>query len=404
MRINIDYMLILPKPFSGLRVKHDQEIEHLTLTTQPFKTLKFFISATFQYLQQSVLYLLRHGGWLMLLIAVLVIVGILLLTLDGPHETHVEELLQYLKFGLWWVALGVASSIGLGEQIYIMSIKHYNVLTSILGARSGLHTFVLYLGPHIALFTIKAMKCGRVDIKSAPYDTILLKRAPSWLEKDCSEFGPPLFVTSHGSRIPISSILPQVQLEAILWGIGTVLGELPPYFISRAAQMSGSKLDPAEELDASSNEDSGAIATRVNQIQRWFLSHSQYLNFFTILLLASTVFIISVCNNQLLDWIENKLIGVLGLIPGFASVLPDLVSKVHAMRDKYMATPAMPSNIKVKKWDLSFTSIWNAVVLLMIANFVNKIVTSTAKSYLKKQHDKDLAELKNKLSASKALE
>ncbi|KAM7466796.1 hypothetical protein LguiB_014358 [Lonicera macranthoides] len=367
----------------GLRVKHDQEIEHLTLTTQPFKTLKFFISATFQYLQQSVLYLLRHGGWLMLLIAVLVIVGILLLTLDGPHETHVEELLQYLKFGLWWVALGVASSIGLG---------------------SGLHTFVLYLGPHIALFTIKAMKCGRVDIKSAPYDTILLKRAPSWLEKDCSEFGPPLFVTSHGSRIPISSILPQVQLEAILWGIGTVLGELPPYFISRAAQMSGSKLDPAEELDASSNEDSGAIATRVNQIQRWFLSHSQYLNFFTILLLASTVFIISVCNNQLLDWIENKLIGVLGLIPGFASVLPDLVSKVHAMRDKYMATPAMPSNIKVKKWDLSFTSIWNAVVLLMIANFVNKIVTSTAKSYLKKQHDKDLAELKNKLSASKALE
>lgn len=33
---------------------------------------------------------------------------------------HVEELLQYLKFGLWWVALGVASSIGLGEQIYIL--------------------------------------------------------------------------------------------------------------------------------------------------------------------------------------------------------------------------------------------------------------------------------------------
>lgn len=97
-----------------------------------------------------------------------------------------------------------------------------------------MHTFVLYLGPHIALFTIKAMQCGRVDIKSAPYDTIQLKRTPSWLGKECSEFGPPLFPPSSGARVPLSSILPNVQLEAILWGLGTALGELPPYFISRA--------------------------------------------------------------------------------------------------------------------------------------------------------------------------
>lgn len=71
-------------------------------------------------------------------------------------------------------------------------------------------------------------------MKSAPYDTIQLKRGPSWLDKDCDEFGPPLFLSSEGSRVPLSSILPQVQLEAILWGFGTALGELPPYFISRA--------------------------------------------------------------------------------------------------------------------------------------------------------------------------
>lgn len=100
----------------------------------------------------------------------------------------------------------------------------------------GLHTFVLYLGPHIALFTIKASQCGRVDLKSAPYDTIQLNRGPSWLGKDCLEFGPPLFppVTGSRVRIPLSSILPQVLFEAILWGLGTALGELPPYFIARA--------------------------------------------------------------------------------------------------------------------------------------------------------------------------
>lgn len=93
---------------------------------------------------------------------------------------------------------------------------------------------MLYLGPHIALFTIKAVKCGRVDIKTALYDTIQLNSSPSWLDKDCDEYGPPLFTSLHGSRVPLSSILPQVQLEAILWGVGTALGELPPYFISRA--------------------------------------------------------------------------------------------------------------------------------------------------------------------------
>lgn len=88
----------------------------------------------------------------------------------------------------------------------------------------------MYLGPHVALFTIKAVQCGRVDLKSAPYDTILLKRSPSWLEKDCLQFGPPIY---H-ETIPFSKILQEVCLEAFLWGMGTALGELPPYFLSRA--------------------------------------------------------------------------------------------------------------------------------------------------------------------------
>lgn len=56
-----------------------------------------------------------------------------------------------------------------------------------------------------------------------------------------------------------------------------------------AARISGSKLDAIamEELNASSSEDNGILATHLNQIKRWLLSHSQHLNFFTILVLAS---------------------------------------------------------------------------------------------------------------------
>jgi len=191
------------------------------------------------------------------------------------------------------------------------------------------------------------------------------------------------------------------------------------------ARASGSK------LDASSTEDNGIIATHLNQIKRWFLLHSQYLSFFTILVLASvpnplfdlagimcgqfgvpfwkfflatltgkaiikthiqTLFIISVCNNQLLDWIEHELIRVFSLVPGLASVLPNVISKLHALRAKYMATaPPMTSNIKVKKWDLSFSFIWNTVVWLMIMKFFATIVTSTAQRHLKKEQEKEFA-------------
>lgn len=392
----------------GLHEKHKMELENLTLTTQPFKTLKYSTLAVIQYIKKTMLYLLAKGGWLMLFSVAVGTLGVVLMTLGCLHEKHLEEFLEYFRFGLWWVALGVASSIGLG---------------------SGLHTFVLYLGPHIALFTIKAMQCGRVDLKSAPYDTIQLNRGPSWLDKNCSQFGPPLFQSEYGTRVPLSSILPQVQMEAVLWGLGTAIGELPPYFISRAARLSGSRMDAMEELDS---EDKGVL----NQIKCWFFSHTQHLNFFTILVLASvpnplfdlagimcgqfgipfwnfflatligkaiikthiqTIFIISVCNNQLLDWIENEFIWVLGHIPGFASVLPKLTANLHAMKDKYLKAPHPVSpNTKGKKWDFSFTSIWNTVVWLMLMNFFIKIVNSTAQTHLKKQQESELAALTKK--------
>ncbi|KAL1548603.1 meiotic spindle pole body protein Kms1 [Salvia divinorum] len=401
-------------PVSGLHEKHQQDLENLTLTSQPFKTLKLFILAVRQYIRKFAAYMLSHGGWLILLTAIVAAIVTLLVTVEGPHGKHVEEIQRYVQFVLWWVALGVASSIGLG---------------------SGLHTFVLYLGPHIAFFTIKAIKCGRVDIKSASYDTIQLKKGPSWLGKNCADFGPPLIPPSDSVRIPLSSILPQVQLEAILWGLGTALGELPPYFISRAARLSGNTVGAMEGLDASSAEDEGFLSTRLNQIKRWFLSQAQYLNFFTILILASvpnplfdlagimcgqfgihfwefflatvigkaiikthiqTVFIISVCNNQLLHWMENELLWLSSFVPGFSSVMPKLIANLHSVKNKYLSTkPEPPASVKAAKWDFSLTSIWNTVVWIMLMNFFVKIVNSTAQSHLKREQDQEIAALKN---------
>ncbi|XP_076881075.1 vacuole membrane protein KMS1-like [Bidens hawaiensis] len=402
---------------SELHEKHKRELEKLTLTSQPIKTLKFFSLAILQHIHRSSVYIVTHGFLLVLLVVaviVVVAVGVLLVTDDSPHTKHVEVLVEYLRFGLWWMALGVASSIGLG---------------------SGLHTFVLYLGPHIAFFTMKVMQCGRVDIKSAPYDTISLNRSPMWLNKNCTEFGPPLFSPAHGPQISLSSIISQVQMESILWGLGTAIGELPPYFISRAASLSGGKADELEELNSSTGDNNG-VSSNMNKLKQWFLSHAQYLNFFTILLLASvpnplfdlagimcgqfgipfwefffatvigkaiikahiqTVFVISVCNNQLLNWIESELIWTLSFIPGVASVLPGIIAELHLVKNKYMAAPpSQSSEIKVESWKFSFASVWNSIIWLMLLNFFSTIVTSTAQSHLKNEQEIEISLMKKK--------
>ncbi|CAL5380740.1 unnamed protein product [Camellia sinensis] len=376
---------------SGLHEKHLRELENLTLTTDPLKTLKYFTLAVFKCLQQLFFGIFAKRGWLMVLGILAWGIAIVVTNVRGAHEEHVQELLHYLRFGLWWLALGVASSIGFG---------------------SGLHTFVLYLGPHIALFTIKSVHCGRVDIKIAPYDTIQLKSGPSWLDRNCSEFGPPLYA-SPDSRVQLSHILPQVQLEAILWGIGTALGELPPYFISRAeiikkantvAYKSRGKSAVMEDKDSSEKEDSALVPNPLFDLAGIMCGQLgiPFWKFFSATLIGKaiikthiqTAFIILICNNQLLNFVENELIWVLSHVPGLASILPNLIAKLHIVKQKYMtASPPAASNMKDKKWDLSLASVWNTVVWLMLMNFAMKIVTETAQSFLKELQEKELASL-----------
>ena len=65
------------------------------------------------------------------------------------------------------------------------------------------------------------------------------------------------------------------------------------------------------KLEAPSTEENGFISTRLNQIKHWLLSHSQHMNFFTILVLAS----VSLDLLWLYYWIFyfqwNRVVGIL---------------------------------------------------------------------------------------------
>ena len=61
------------------------------------------------------------------------------------YVAHVE---QRVLWATYWVGLGVLSSVGLG---------------------TGLHTFLLYLGPFIASVTLAAFTCNSVNFPEPPY-------------------------------------------------------------------------------------------------------------------------------------------------------------------------------------------------------------------------------------------
>jgi hypothetical protein len=72
-------------------------------------------------------------------IPLLAIVGVY--QLEGEYAVYVRLGEQIAYFSAYWLVLGIASSIGLG---------------------TGLHTFVLYLGPWIANVTMVANDCKTI--------------------------------------------------------------------------------------------------------------------------------------------------------------------------------------------------------------------------------------------------
>ena len=117
----------------------------------------------------------------------LVIVTFILVSSLGYYNLAIRS--------LSWILLGIASSVGFGF---------------------GMHTFVLFLAPHIAAVTMAAHSCNSLNFPEPPYPNELI----------CPEQPEHIEVTFIG-------ILQKVGLESFMWGLGTAIGELPPYLAAR---------------------------------------------------------------------------------------------------------------------------------------------------------------------------
>nr|CAD7406137.1 unnamed protein product [Timema cristinae] len=305
--------------------------------------------------------------------------------IDGAHQAGMQLVYKKAAWYLYWVGLGVLSSVGLG---------------------TGLHTFVLYLGPHIASVALAAYECGALNFPEPPYpDQVLCPEIPD-------------------KRWPATvwNIMSKVRWESMMWGIGTALGELPPYFMARAARLSGH--NPEDEDDMREFEElqrkkrRPELMTLMDRSKLFVEKLVDRVGFFGIFICASIpnplfdlagitcghflvpfwtffgatvlgkavvkvhlqkIFVIVASDESFVDIIISPLVHV----PGFGARLQTLVKKVLASeKAKYhrkVEEEALP-----EAGGSIMSSLFEKFVIGMVAYFLISIINSLAQSHHKR--------------------
>lgn len=366
--------------------KEREERSKITLLRQPLVTLKYFVLEIVILIQTYRKKLAEHKLLLSILVA-LIAAFCALNQLPGRHQLLFTAIKSNLWFIIYWCGLGVLSSVGLG---------------------TGLHTFLLYLGPHIASVTLAAYECNSLDFPRPPYPDEII----------CPEHINPKFIPS------LWSIMCKVRPEAFLWGAGTALGELPPYFMAKASRLSGIDEDEDEDLKAvvelKRKKAAGDELTLFERLKLGMERVVERVGFFGILACASIpnplfdlagitcghflvpfwtffgatligkavikmhiqkIFVIIAFNESLID----KAVVFVSAIPyfgkkfqdSFKTFLENQKTKLHRSSN---APPKESFNLLAKLFEY--------FVLLMVCFFVMSIVNSLAQSYHKRVHQK----------------
>jgi membrane protein YqaA with SNARE-associated domain len=375
----------------NLREKQHHERKKITLFRSPVKTLYIFALVVLDWIKRSAVFLISHK--LLLYLSIITIsAGLAAYILPGPHQVFVESTMQVGSRIVWWVVLGVLSSIGLG---------------------TGLHTFVLYLGPFIAQVTLAATECKSTDIETYGPNRLL-----------CPDEA---LAADPNAAVPgFAQIAQLVIFEAFLWGMGTAIGELPPYFVARAARLTEERLKQ-RKIDLLDEEEEGNGL--VSRLKQFVVNNLGRLGFFGILLFASvpnplfdlagltaghllvpfkTFFFATLIGKAIIKAVfvqsfllvtvfsKDHLESVISLVE---RVLPFLKGKLQQIFDdvkkQYHHTAASETTKVVKKSNY-LSLVWDVVLAVMISYFIVSLINSTVQEYLHERDEEELEKRKKK--------
>ncbi|XP_006640919.1 vacuole membrane protein 1 [Lepisosteus oculatus] len=380
-----------PCSLSERKQRDKEERITLVLWRRPIVTLQYFFLEALIDLKEWTLRLWQRSG-MVLTVLVLFTFFSMAYSIEGTHQKYVQYMEKKFLWCAYWVGLGILSSVGLG---------------------TGLHTFLLYLGPHIASVTLAAYECGSINFPEPPYPDKII----------CPD--------EEGAEGTISlwTIISKVRLEACMWGAGTAIGELPPYFMARAARLSGADPDDEdyEEFEEMLEHAQTAqdFATRAKLAVQNMI---QKVGFFGILACASipnplfdlagitcghflvpfwTFFGATLIGKAIIKMhiqklfviitfskhIVEQMVSLIGAIPAVGPLLQKPFSEyLESQRAKlhHKAGEGTPAGENWLSW------VFEKVVIIMVCYFVCSIINSMAQSYAKRNQQQKYSEEKTK--------
>ncbi|GAX81181.1 hypothetical protein CEUSTIGMA_g8614.t1 [Chlamydomonas eustigma] len=194
-----------------LKLRLLQERRNLTLLNCPLRTLYYFSVYTYRGLLTNLRWSLGHP------ITLFIILPVTAAYWAAKHGNYAPLLLHkfeiWLRYVVWWVGLGILSSIGLG---------------------SGMQTGLMFLFPHILKVCLAAETCGHAHF------SILGDVWYSYEPFHCNDTPP--------GYLEFYDVYKKVALTSMLWGAGSAIGEIPPYLISYSAAVAGKESSSLSNL------------------------------------------------------------------------------------------------------------------------------------------------------------
>jgi hypothetical protein len=166
--------------------------------------------ALIECIQFSLQYFLSHPIFLFLFIPLLIF---WLITEQFPHwevNNFINKIEFFIQYITWWVGLGILSSLGLG---------------------SGFQSGILFLFPHIVKISIAANTCKTTHFE---YMTDMWMRSPPNLFKCPTNISQ----ANNNSSVSFIDIWKLILPPCFLQAVGTAIGEIPPFLVTRAARLS----------------------------------------------------------------------------------------------------------------------------------------------------------------------
>ncbi|CAL7937365.1 unnamed protein product [Xylocopa violacea] len=362
----------------------NNDLENLTLWQHPITTLNYFFRELFNYtcsLGRKALHY-RRTVWSIITISMLLLI---MSRIPGPHQPILKAWERKVIWWLYWIGLGVLSSVGFG---------------------TGLHTFVLYLGPHIAAVSMAAYECGALNFPEPPYPDQII--CPTTID--------PLWA------VGILNIMRKVRVEAMLWGAGTALGELPPYFMARTARRTSRQnnrtekfdqedLKELEALEALENGENISLIIRIKIAMKHFVQKAGFWGILACASIPNPLFDLAglTCGHYLIPFwtffgatligkaIIKMHIQQLAVIIAFneelldkfiklLAIVPFIGSKIQGPLKKFLIEQKQKLHDKTSM-DSSTTISWlfDKFVLLMICYFLVTIIHALARNYYRKR-------------------